>query len=85
MGIRGRLIIAIMALAFFVGCSTEDSPQASADTLPETLFLKAKPEGAKSLRDAKGSAKPGDEVVFEARVGGRVDPFVKGRSVKTSA
>ena len=45
------------------------------------LLLKAKPQGAKSLAAVKESASVGDEVAFEARIGGRSEPFVENRAV----
>ena len=54
---------------------------AGAGGFPRTLLLSARPEGAKPLTQVKASAKVGDEVVFEARIGGRVKPWVEGRAV----
>jgi hypothetical protein len=49
--------------------------------LPATLFVSSAPADAVALVDAKSTARPGDRVVFEARVGGRVEPFVPSRAV----
>jgi hypothetical protein len=57
-------------------------PAASAPAIPDSAFLAARPEGAaESLRELKQGTKAGDEVVFVARIGGRSEPFVKGRAI----
>ena len=63
---------------------TEAAP-AAAEALPAGLLLDAAPEGAKSLEEVKKSAREGDSVVLRGRVGGALDPFVKGRAMMTVA
>lgn len=64
------------------GSATVTPPgAASAASLPEGAILASPPAGAKPLPDVKQSAKKGDTVTFVARIGGRLDPFVKGRAM----
>ncbi len=86
----GTLGLGILLLALAVGCSSgdtsSDTPDANNDANAggmdtAALFLEAKPEGAKPLASIKESAKVGDQVAFEARVGGRGEPFVDNRAV----
>lgn len=59
-----------------------NSPASStAANLPEGLFLAAAPSEAMSLLQAKTSASVGEQVAFEARIGGRVEPFAEGSAV----
>jgi hypothetical protein len=51
----------------------------SAD-LPDTLFPVAEPLGAKSLAEARASAKVGDTVTVRARVSTAKDAFARGQS-----
>ena len=86
-------LFALLVLALALGaCQASDedapTPPSTAPTtgststgLPDSLFLAAMPDGVQKLIDVKPSAKVGDTVVFEARIGGRVDPFVDGRAV----
>ena len=85
-----RTFVAAIISAVLVGCGSESSPTAStpkatgapaAPLLPATLFLATAPPNAKNLREAKPQARVGDEVVIEARVGGRVEPFIDGRAM----
>jgi len=82
--------VAAVALAFAgAGCekppaaSVTASPSANTATaiLPASYFSSTPPADAVKLIDAKASAKAGDRVVFEARVGGRRKPFVENRAV----
>ncbi len=82
---RTALLAAVLALlAGSPGCS--DSDDAPANTpkqvaLPRTLFSSQRPATVVRLREAKAGSKAGDTVTFEARIGGRVDPFVGGRAL----
>jgi hypothetical protein len=55
--------------------------KASATTLPAEAFVDEKPQDAKSVAEVKKNAKEGDKIVFEAKVGGRPEPFVKNRAI----
>ena len=66
------------------GCGVEQAPSTPASAagyLPAGLFVATPPAGAKSLAEAKSGTSPGDHVVFEARVGGRVEAFVEHRAI----
>lgn len=56
-------------------------PAPTGAAIPAALFSSAAPDGAVSLADVKSQAKPGDRVVFEARIGGRRDAFVENRAI----
>ena len=53
----------------------------AADAIPAATFLKDKPKDAKPVREAKSKAKAGEKITIVGRVGGRADPFVKGRAM----
>jgi hypothetical protein len=79
------MCLSVLTLA---GCggSTSDPPAAQTQPpaeadLPATLFVVGAPDGAVTLIEAKSEARPGDRVVFEARIGGRRAPFVEHRAV----
>lgn len=82
-------LFALAALAAATGCpqeapapetaKSEASPAAAA--IPGELFLKERPASAEALSAVKAKSKQGDEVVFEARVGGRAEPFVAKRAL----
>lgn len=64
------------------GCnpSAQSPSQPSASALDTKLLLKAQPSDAKHVIDARNEAKDGDEIVVTGRIGGDVDPWVKGRA-----
>ena len=57
------------------------TPATAAPSIPKEVFVSEKPKDAKSVADAKKSAKKGDTVVIEAKIGGRDEPFVKNRAI----
>jgi len=57
------------------------SPATTGASVPDGLFLTAIPENATSLSQAKAEASVGDQVIFEARIGGRTAPFTEGAAV----
>jgi hypothetical protein len=57
------------------------STESARASIPAGLFLDAAPENAQSLGALKQSATIGEEVVFTARIGGRVEPFTEGAAV----
>lgn len=64
----------------------QEKPDARPDArpaIPKEIFVAAadKPADAKSVSAARRSAKKGDTVVIEAKVGGRSEPFVKNRAI----
>jgi hypothetical protein len=57
------------------------TPAAAIADVPDGFILAAAPGDATSLSEAKTSASVGDRVVFEARIGGRGEPFTEGAAV----
>jgi hypothetical protein len=62
------------------GADDEAAPQtnpgtADAGGVSDDLFLAVAPDDVRPLFDVKSDAAVGDEVVFEGRIGGRVEPF----------
>lgn len=51
--------------------------------LPENFFLESEPAGAKVVEEVKKTAKEGDTVTIQGRIGGSVYPFVENRAVFT--
>lgn len=86
---RLGLILPVLCLIACFGCTSESTDGAkpgddsnSGDAqLPDGVFLAAKPDGAQPLAQVKSSAKKGDDVTFDARIGGRAEPFVAGRAI----
>ncbi len=73
-----------LAVLLSVGCSSEKAEttaELSFAALPAGFLLPTAPEGAKPLIEVKSTAKAGDEVAFECRIGGRSAPFVESRAV----
>lgn len=61
--------------------STASGETSSADkSLMESVLNTAPKGGARSIKDVKSTAKPGDEVTLTGRVMGNVKPFVDGRA-----
>jgi hypothetical protein len=59
----------------------KSTPKAAAAVLPDTLWAKAAPSGARGVAEIKADATATGEVVVKGRLGGRVDPFVQGAAV----
>ena len=78
------LLISVMIYSF--ACSEKSDPpkpESKSDTsvqLPVGLFLTSAPDGVKPIKQLKESVKPGDVVVVNVIVGGRVKPIVEGRA-----
>src|SRR5262249_12834206 len=49
-------------------------------TIDTRYLLQEEPPDAKGVLDLKKDAKDGEDIVIVGRVGGRVEPFVKGRT-----
>ena len=75
------LVVAGAAITAW-GCTTEKpGPTGGGQaSLPDRFFLSQKPD-ALPLLEVKKTASVGDEVAFEARIGGRADPFVASRAI----
>lgn len=80
-GLAGLSLTACSDSASEETSAPNQTPAATEANIPELLFVSSAPENAVSLVSAKAQAKPGDKVVFEARVGGRKEPFVENRAV----
>ncbi|MCI0652036.1 MAG: hypothetical protein L0Z55_09145 [Planctomycetes bacterium] len=80
-----RFVLAV-GIAVAAGCdrpaevATNSLPNKET-ALPAHLFAVERPAAAVSLAEAKATCKAGDKVSFEARIGGRKDPFVEGRAI----
>jgi len=57
------------------------STSANQAELPADLFVAEAPAKAPTLLDAKSAAAVGDEIAFEARIGGRPEPFTESAAV----
>jgi hypothetical protein len=95
--IRNVLSIAMFAAVLFaLGCGGDQGDSESAGDsaasqqeaaapavaeVPSGFFLAALPEAASDLAEVKVGASVGDEVVFAARIGGRVKPFTDESAV----
>ena len=74
-----------LTLATIIGCGTTGGPTApstpTAAKAPDARYVLAEePADAKSVVDVRKAAKDGDEVTITGRIGGDVDPWVKGRA-----
>lgn len=82
------ILLGLLAFAGFFGCEAKrpaDSASATgaspAAKVPESLFLKAAPPGARGVRAVKADAAADGEVVIHGRIGGRAEPFVAGAAM----
>ena len=84
----GRIFILPLVLAIFstFGCERTDSnssartqatPATESTSIPASFFTTVRPADVPFLNEVKTDARPGDEVVFLARIGGRIEPFVQ--------
>lgn len=92
-GVKLVAISLVSGALLIGGCSKETTDNGNGDgggqaqapapavVVPAGLFTTSAPADAKPLIEVKPDAKPGDAIVFEARVGGRVDPFIENRAV----
>ncbi len=85
-------MIRLLFLFFFVnsslwlGCGSNDQPTGDASqTIPNSYFTNSEPPGAQPLHVVKQTAKVGEEVVFQARVGGTEEPLIRGRALMVVA
>ncbi|MCP3903925.1 MAG: hypothetical protein GY715_09855 [Planctomycetes bacterium] len=78
--------MAVIACVFALsGCSDSSAPAppaaSASGAIPASLFAATAPSDIQPLLKTKEKAQAGDRVVFEARVGGRVKPFIENRAV----
>lgn len=87
---RPLLMTTILASTLLLGCgdkTPEKTPDKTtekttdATSVPTGLFMQERPAEVNDLAKVKENAKVGDTVVFLARVGGRVKPFVDKQAV----
>jgi hypothetical protein len=74
-------LLSLVASAMLVANPPAPKSPAPAPAIPSEIFVAEKPADAKPLAEAKKNAKQGDKVVFEAKIGGRPEPFVKNRAI----
>ena len=85
--LAAALILTLALIVVLTGCNGSSSSVTSnqqADTSNSdsaSVFVTSLPSDSVALITAKATAQPGDTVVFEARVGGRRDPFVENRAI----
>jgi hypothetical protein len=77
-GYYGAILIGAAVLVASLGGHSID---ALAAALPDGLFVKAAPENALGVKDAKQNTKQGQAVVIRGKVGGRAVPFAKGSAI----
>lgn len=90
-----RILTKVISLGLLslvaAGCGSADRPTAPLPPAAETaagpstaassaLLLAAAPADSKGVIALRDAAKDGDEIVIEGRIGGDVDPWVKGRA-----
>jgi hypothetical protein len=80
--------IVILAAVLTLLAACERSPQtaapaAAAAALPRDFFLPSEPTGVRNVKDAKGTARKGDQVVIRGTIGGGEEPFTAARAVFT--
>ncbi|MFN0017589.1 MAG: hypothetical protein ACKVP0_04965 [Pirellulaceae bacterium] len=82
---RYMLLSLIAVAAGLAGCGTSgdlSKPGAnSAPAVPDARYvLSEEPAEAKTVIEARKDAKDGDDVTITGRIGGDIDPWVKGRA-----
>ena len=84
--LKTKQIIGLFALTvsagLFVGCGASSSkPVTSAPSAEGAAYrLATEPAGAKGVKDARKSAKDGEDVTLVGRIGGDVNPWVEGQA-----
>src|SRR5438067_1509941 len=72
---------AFLAAALAAGCSQPAPPAADAPAAEGAKYLlAAEPAGAKPVKEVRGAARDGDEVVVVGRIGGSAKPWIEGRA-----
>lgn len=83
---RYMLLSFIVVAAGLSGCGTSgDLPNPVANSAPSAApdaryVLAEEPAGAQTVIESRKDAKDGDDVTITGRIGGDVDPWVKGRA-----
>jgi hypothetical protein len=76
------LVVGVLVAAGLSGCgSSSPAPGQATSPAPDPKYiLTEQPDEAKPVIDVRKDAKDGDEIVVTGRIGGDVDPWVKGRA-----
>lgn len=78
------VIAALLGSLILAGCGTSSPPTASdagsSAAAGARYVLAAEPAAAKPVIEVRQQAQDGDEVTITGRIGGDVDPWVKGRA-----
>jgi hypothetical protein len=78
---RLAILPVLLLSAGFLGCGAGSQSSSPAAAAPDARYLLTEqPAGAKPVIDVRQTAQDGDEVVITGRIGGDVDPWVKGRA-----
>jgi len=74
-----------LATLLLTGCKETSTAELNTTTEPAaaTWLLASAPEDAKSVSEAKASAKEGEQIVLRGRIGGRLEPLTEGSPVFT--
>ena len=86
-----RIAILASLLIVFSGCEKQaektetTSKETAAASIPSSHFSTTRPSDVKNLAEVKMASKPGEDVVFLARVGGKANPFVESHAVFLAA
>jgi len=75
------LLTAPFSMARAHNAATQSPAVTAGDVIPTSLFIKEKPKDSQDIRESKTTAKVGDKITLNGRVGGRKEPFVKSRSM----
>ena len=83
---RPLLITTFLASTLLLGCGDKTPDKTTEKTtettsVPTGLFMQERPAEVNDLAKVKENAKVGDTVVFLARIGGRVKPFVEKQAI----
>lgn len=82
--------VILATIVIVTGCSKPESTKSDAKgsavpaaPMPANLFVATAPGGAQNVKDAKATARKGDEIVLVGRIGGSKQAFVEGRAIFT--
>ena len=78
-------VLGAVGLTFFAGCGRPSDDRvgerAKSPVVDSTkVLLTDEPQGALGVRELREQAKDEDDIVLIGRIGGAVEPWVKGRS-----
>jgi hypothetical protein len=76
---------AAVVIAIVIGCGQPTPSNKPASAEGQKFLLTSEPAGAEDVSAVKAAAKDNEEVVVVGRIGGSVDPWVKGMAAFTIA